>query len=269
MNFDYNELLRKQLYTLQEKLGLSEYNFVVDSEQAFVKYDNLKENTIYVLTRKLQNDIQFGVDAQPVQILILSENNSLDVAKTFFGEFARTYNRQVYSNEDIWVKQQYTDPVVLSNFNTINFGYRTVLYISVQLYIMEDVVDLKDLKIDNVKYTVLTRDLSYSMTPNTQQMSQAGDFISKSVKSVSGLSISITLPVISSALITKVLNIIDENDDESTDLSDSQSFGGNENFYFDFYLGDYHFENKKMKLIACNIGTAVNNIPAIRLGFTL
>ena len=46
MNFDYNELLRKQLYALQKKLGLSEYDFVVDSEQAFVKYDNLKENTI-------------------------------------------------------------------------------------------------------------------------------------------------------------------------------------------------------------------------------
>ena len=265
MNFDYNELLRKQLYTLQEKLGLSEYDFVVDSEQAFVKYDNLKENTIYVLTRKLQNDIQFGVDAQPVQILILSENNSLDVAKTFFGEFARTYNWQVYSNEDIWVKQQYTDPVVLSNFNTINFGYRTVLYISVQLYIMENVVDLKNLQIDDVKYTVLTRNLSYSMNPDTQSLNKSTEFISKSTKSVSTLSISIALPVVSNALTTKILNILNETDGPSADSG--LLFGGNEDFTFDFYLGDIHFENKKMKLISCDMASAVNDIPAIRLGF--
>lgn len=270
MNFDYNALLRTQLYELKNTLALDDFEFEIDSEQAFLKKKDIKPNVIYVLTRDLQNENQIGVDTQPVQILILSEQNSLDVTKAFFSEFAKTYNWKVYANStaNIWVKQQYSDPVVLSNFNTVDYGYRSVLYISATLYIMYNVVDLKSLYIDdpskNSPYTVLSFDLAYSMSPNTQQM---GGYISESKKSVSTLALTITIPVVESTLITKVLAIMNGADNVTTDATDSLSYGGNENFYFDFYLGTYHFENKKMKLISADFGAAVNNVPAIRLGF--
>lgn len=274
MRFDYNELLRQKIYSLQRTLELNSVTFVIDSEQAFLKYKDLEPNTVYALTRDLQNDNSIGVDTQPVQVLVLSEQNSLDIVKSFFTEFAKKYNfeavSQTYKDDQnvthtIWVKQQYSDPVVLSNFNTVDYGYRSVLYIAVNLFIMYDVVDLKDLKIDGADYKALTWDMAYSMTPNTQQVSN--EYISKSIKSVSSLAITITLPVVESALITKVLAILDESDTTSTDTGDTLSYGGNENFYFDFYLGSKHFENKKMKLVSADIGTAINNIPAIRLGF--
>lgn len=274
MRFDYNELLRQKIYSLQRTLELNNVTFVIDSEQAFIKYKDLEPNTIYVLTRDLQNDNSIGVDTQPVQVLVLSEQNSLDVVKSFFTEFAKKYNfeavSQNYTDDQnathtIWVKQQYSDPVVLSNFNTVDYGYRSVLYIAVNLFIMYDVVDLRELKIDSQSYTVLTWDLVYNMTPNTQQLTT--EYISKSVKSVSSMAITVTMPVVESPLITKVLSILDESDSSSTDLTDTLSYGGNENFYFDFYLGVKHFVNKKMKLVSVDIGTAVNNVPAIRLGF--
>ena len=55
-----------------------------------------------------------------------------------------------------------------------------------------------------------------------------------------------------------------------TDTASADSgllYGGNEDFEFDFYLGDIEFESKKMKLIMCEFGTAIDNIPVIRLGF--
>lgn len=274
MRFDYNELLRQKIYSLQQTLELEGVRFVIDSEQSFIKMKDLEPGVIYVITRDLQNDNSIGVDTQPVQILILSEQNSLEIAKSFFTDFAKKYNFEAISQtyvdsenvrRNIWIKQQYSDPVVLSNFNTMNYGYRSVLYVSTTLYIMYDVVDLKDLKIDNVAYRALTWDLAYNMTPNTQQLSN--EYISKSVKSVSSMAITITLPVVESALITKVLAILDESDGASTDLTDTLSYGGNENFYFDFYLGSKHFVNKRMKLVSADIGTAIDNIPAIRLGF--
>lgn len=276
MKFDYNKLLIEQLYALKNELSIADFDFEVDSEQAFLKRKTLEPNTIYVLTRDLQNENQIGVDTQPVQILILTEQNSLDVAKTFFSEFAKKYNWQANLQEytedgethNIWVKQQYSDPVVLSNFNTVSYGYRSVMYISANLYIMYDVVDLRYLAIDDEEYQVMSFDLAYNMNPNTQQLSGTGNFISKSVKSVSTMSLVITIPVVSSNLITKVFSIMNESDSTPTDQSDPTSYGGNENFYFDFTLGSTEFTHKAFKLTNAEFGASVNNVPAIRLGFT-
>lgn len=280
MSWDYNNLLRQQICSLQQTLGLNDYKFEVASEQDFLKYKNLDPHTIYVLTKVLPNDNGIGVNTQPLNIYILSEQNSLEVCQAFFTQFARTYNFREYSEKydidtsvtpstykTIWVKQQYSDPVVMSNFNTVDYGYRSVLYMSVNLFIMDNVVDLHDLYIDGDEYRALTWDIAYSMTPNTQQITGENEFISKSVKSISTLAITITLPVVESDLITKVLNIMDESDDESTDDGDTLSYGGNENFYFTFNLGKKSFQNKKMKLVSAELGTAIDNIPVIRLGF--
>lgn len=285
MNYDYNNLIREQVYSLKESLGL-QYEIEVDEEQAFLKKKDLNPNTIYVLTKDLQNDLEIGVNTQPVQILILSEQDSLDIAKSFFSEYAKRYNFNASSisyldNTQtlryIFIKQQYAEPVVLSNFNTVDYGYRSVLYMSSTLFIMDNVVDLHDLKIgvynDGItgitygNYKALSWNMSYSMTPNTQQTAGTTEFISKSVKSVSSLAITITMPVIESDLVNKALSIMAENDTSPNDLADDLSYGGNENIYFDFYLGTYHYEDLKMKLVSIEYGAAVNNIPSIRLGF--
>lgn len=284
MNFNYNELLKTELYNLQPVYGLDNYEFEVDSEQAFLKRKDLKPNTIYVLTKELQNDNSIGVDTQPVQILILTEQNSLEISKAFFTGFAKKFNfqevYQTYTDEDnvthnIWIKQQYSDPVVMSNFNTIDYGYRSVLYMSATLYIMYDIVDLKVLKIDGKSVKALTFSLAYTMTPNTQQVTGSTEFISKSVKSISSLAINLTIPTVQSDLISKVLSIANETDTQQTT---ELTYGGNENFNVYFELGNIPFGNSgaiddtgkvlNMKLVALNYETAINNIPAIRLGFT-
>jgi hypothetical protein len=265
MSFDFNELLRKQLYALQDELGLSNFNIEVDEEQSFLKNKNLLPNTIYVLTKKLQNNIEFGVDNQPIQMLVLSEQNSIEKTKLLFKTYANRYNWQMYIEDDTLVKQQYSEPVVLSNFNTVAYGYRTVLYMSVYLNIMTNVVDLKDLTIDDESVDAINFNISYATSLNTQQFDT--DFIAKSVKSVTTMSITITIPVISSNLITKVLNILNESDTESTDPLDVTSYGGNENFYFQFKLGNFQFNKKAFKLTSADYGTAINNAPTIRLSF--
>ena len=272
MTFNYIEKLRSQLYSLQQTLGISDYVFEVETEQDFIKRKDLTPNTIYILVKFLQNDLQWGADTQPVQILILSEQNSLDIAQAFFKQFAATYNFNTHSesyyeggvSKTLWVKQQYTDPVVLSNFNIVDYGYRSVLYLSATLYIMYNVVDLQTLKIDNNAVNVLTWNISYNMTPNTQQVTGSSEFISKSTKSVSSLAITITIPVVESALTEKVLKIINETDGQT---ASELTYGGNEDFTFDFFLGSTHFENKTLKLISFTHDTAIDNIPAIRLGF--
>lgn len=250
---NYNDILRDKVNRQKNALGL-DYEFIVDSEQAFVKNKDLKPNTIYVLTRELQNELSVAVNTQPIQILILAEQDKLDIAMAFFKKFASDNNFVPFEDGTTWVKQQYTEPVVLSNFNTVAYGYRSVLYMAVTLYIMENVADLNNLYIDGDAYTPLTWDLAYSMTPNTQQL--ATENISSSVKSVSTLSISMTIPLLNNLpLVTKVFNIL------------SETNNGNDDFTFAFNLGTTGFTGLKMKLTTAEIGTAINDIPAIRLGF--
>ena len=275
MIFDYEGLLERQLYSLQNELEITNYNFIVEKEQEFMKRKDLAPNTIYVLTRMLENDNSIGVDTQPVQVLVLTEQNEIEVSKSFFTEFAKRYNFKAYAENyaedgeihNIWVKQQYSDPVVLSNFNVVDYGYRSVLYIATNLYIMYDIVDLKELKIDGTKYDVLNWNLSYNMTPNVQQTSGTNNFIAKSVKSVSSLAINFTIPPVESLLLTKVLSIVKEDDATvPSGETDTTAYGGNENFSFNFKLGTVEI-TKKMKLVLLEYETAINNIPAIRLGF--
>lgn len=269
MTFDYENLFISQLNEVKERLGFDNYKFDVEEEQNFIKKQFLDKDTIYVVIKHLQNSIELNVNSQPLQIFILSEQNSMEVAKAVFTDFARTYNWKVIYNTDVWAKQQYTEPVSISNFNEIDSGYRSILYISAMLYLMEDVIDLKSMKINNENVNALSFDISYAMTPNTQQVTGTSEFISKSVKSVSTLTINISIPAVKYTFMTKILSIMNETDTTTNDTKDGLALGGNENFYFDFYLGDVHFVNKKMKLIACDFGTMINNVPAIKLGFVL
>lgn len=264
MRFNFNRVLREKLYALQAELGLSNFEFEVDSEQAFIKKKDLDPNVIYVLTRNLQNDNSIGVDTQPVQILILSEQNSLDISKALFSEFAKRYNFEAISenyteNEEthnIWVKQQYSDPVVLSNFNTVDFGYRSVLYISATLYIMYDVVDVKSVTVDTKPYTPLNFNISYSMSTNTQQL--PSKFIATSMKTVSTFAITMTVPPVKSDLITKVMKIIAGN---------YEGFDGNNEFVISFDIGLGTLVEKHVKLISVQEVTAPNSVPGLQLGF--
>lgn len=260
MTFDFNSMLRDKLVALQKDLGLSNFNIEVDAEQAFLKSKDMQPNTIYVLTKLLQNDRSIGVETQPIQIFILSEQDSLDVCKALLSEFAKRNNFVAFTSGTDWIKQQYTDPVVLSNFNTVDFGYRSVLYVSATLYIMEDVIDVSNVTIDSIPVKALTFGFTYSMTTNTQQM--ATESIASSQKTVSSFGVTMSIPLVKNVVVEKILKIVDE----------YENYTGNEPFAvsFDCKTSDKEFGitiSKTLKLINAQLTTAINQVPALQLGF--
>ena len=279
MNFRYENYLASALNQLIE----DDTKIEVDEEKAFLKIKDLDPSTIYVVLKYLTNDKEQGAETQPVQMMILAKDDTDETTQTtkeLFKTFTDRYNWKVeyyqYTDEDgthtEYVKQQYSDPVVLSNFNSVTFGYRSVLYVSVNLFLLDKVVDLRGLQIDSIDITALTFSLSYTMTPNTQQ--KPSEFIASSVKSVSGLSIALSTPMVENAVITKILSIMNETD---VQLESENTYGGNEDFEFSFYIGQVLFgkvdstdEDQKvlkLKLISAQIMTSINAIPSIQLGF--
>lgn len=272
MKFDYNSYIANKILELKAAAGLTGIDFEVDDEQSFIKKKDLEPNTIYVLTKASQNTISIGVDTQPVQVLVLSENNSLDAAKAFFTKFAESYNfrthTEIHDGVSLFIKEQYSAPVVMSNFNAVAYGYRSVLYMAVTFYVMEGVADLKSLRIDDRDYTALSFDLSYTMNGSPQQL--GGDrFIARNVKSISSLALTITLPALTNNLTNKIFGILSETDTTTTDPNDVHSFGGNENFYISFTLGSFTFTARPYKLVSFSLGAAIDDVPAMRVGFSL
>lgn len=253
MNFNYKEYLINKLLDIQTDEGLSNFKFEVEEEQMFVKRKDYDEKTIYIVIKYLQDDKQIGATTQPIQMLILSEQNDLEVAKILFSKFATQNNWVSFTDGTDYIKQQYTDPVILSNFNPVLYGYRSVMYMTANLTIIFNVIDIKDLKLNNTEeINAVNFSLSYNMNTNTQQLKT--EQISKSVKNASSLGITMTLPFTVNGISSKFISILGE---EST---------GNDDFDISFKLNGVTIR-KNYKLISAQLVTAINQVPSLQLGF--
>ena len=125
-------------YLLQE---LNSDKIIVLNEQMFVKNGELDPNKIYVVIKYLTSSIEYGAETSPVQILVLSEQNGLKEAQQIFETYTQTHNWLSFKANNTFVKQQYSSPVVMSNFQEAAYGYRSVLYISCTLYLLNNFND--------------------------------------------------------------------------------------------------------------------------------
>ena len=187
--------------------------------------------------------------------MILSESDSLEFARTLFNTFAKDYNWQLAqeSGTSTYVKQQYSAPVVLSNFQEEGYGFRSTLYMTGTLYIMENVLDFTDFKIDAKDIKPLNVTFTYTMTPNAQQLKSSTDNISISVKSTSGIGLSFVIPPIYPELVSKCSLIM-----KGTNT-------GNEDFAVSFKIGSTEF-SYNMKLVSATFVSAPNQIPNMSIG---
>lgn len=254
MEYNFLDYLNSKLVNVASILEL-DVDIYVAPEQTFAKMEEFTPNTIYVVVKYLSSSIQYDAETMPIQILVLSEQNSLDKAKMLMNKFANDYNWNVIQENGVYIKQQYNSPVVLNNYTEVAYGYRSVLYVTGTLYIMENIVDVTDVTIDNVTIKPISFSMAYSMSTNTQQTQQK--YIATSVKTVSTLSISLTIPMIESNLITKVMNILNETTD----------YDGNNTFAISFKCGLSSALSKNMKLISATITSAPNQVPGLQLGF--
>ena len=255
MSFNYGNYLMEKLEEIKQDLSLN-INVNVVSEQAFIKMKDFKPNNVYVIIKMLTASLSYEGKTQPVQLLCLSEENSLKESQELLNAFTERLNWSCFYDDDTFIKQTYTNPVVLSNFEEIAIGFRSVLYVTGTLFILEDVVDVKELTIDNNVVNASTFTFNYSMTPNTQQI--ASEKFATSVKSVSAIVCSLVVPLIDCDLTDKIIGII----------SNDANYTGNENFIIKWKMNSSSFNfSFNMKLTSAQIVTAPNQVPSLTLSF--
>ena len=260
MNYNYEDFLGNALSRLSVKYNI---DIVVSSEQEFIELEK-KPNTLYIVYKLIGGDNSTFFKTIPTQIFAMSEENSLEITKNLLSEFSELYNFYAEVSGDVFVKHSYNQPVVLSNFNEVQVGYRSVLYVSGVLNVMENIYSLST-TIDNVKsdnciaingeaIRVLSISFNYSMTPDSQAIQSYE--ISRSEKSISTLSIAFIIPITDKTFVKDCLKILNE------------SKSGNTDFVVKFDYGPVNFK-KTLKIISLQITDAPDKVGTIQIGMML
>ena len=260
MNYDFESYLFNKLSNIAVGFNFEEpVTIHVSEEQNFAKMDKLTPDSIYIVIKYLSSSIEFYTETMPIQILVLSEQNSLDKTKMILEKFTEQNNWQVIEEGTSYIKQQYNSPVVLNNYVEVGHGYRSVLYVTGTLYIMENIVDVKNVKIDgHGPYKVLNFNISYSMSTNTQQLPNKK--IATSVKTVSTFALTMSIPMVHPDPDREYKDLVDR----VIDIMKGEE-NGNDEFTIAFNCGSDFA--KEMRLISAQIITAPNSVPSLQVGF--
>lgn len=143
----YKQWLRARLIEIKNTLDFQAYDIEVFNEQDYAKQRSIKPRTITVITKFLSSNLIFQAKTQPIQMIIFTEENSMSVANSIITKFCEDWNFRVVIDGTTYTKQMYSTPVVLSNFQMIGSGQRTVFYVSATLFILEDVMDIENLRV--------------------------------------------------------------------------------------------------------------------------
>lgn len=257
---NYKEWLKNTLLAVKNSLDFNNYDIEVFNEQDYAKNRSIKPKTITVIVRFNSSDLIFQAKTQSITMLAITEENSISVANSIMTKFCETYNFSVSNEGTTYIKHMYSTPAVLSNFNLIGIGLRTVLYINTTLFILYNVIDINNLKVkvgsmeNYLDLIPMSSTIGYTMSGDTQDVD--GTY-AKTVKRVATFVMTLNVACVKNDFTEMCIKI----------MNMSASEKGNETFLFDFYVGDLHFESFSMKMIGCTITTAVNNVPSLQLSF--
>lgn len=258
----YKKWVKNRLVEIKNSLDFNDYNIEVYDEQEYAKKRSIKAKTITVIVKMLPSSLIYQAKTQPIQMLVITEENSISVANSIVTKFCETYNFAVTTEGTTYTKHIYSTPAVLSNFNLIGIGMRTVLYVNITLIILENVMDINQLKVkvgtmeDYLDLLPMSSTIGYTMSGDTQPFD--GGY-AQTEKNFATFVMTLNVACIKNDFTEMCIKIMNKT---STDK-------GNETFTFDFYVGDMHFENFYMKLVGVSISTAVNNVPSLQLSFSV
>lgn len=188
-------------------------NFIVANEQAYINNLEKKENTIYIVVKFLQATMPYGQIVLPFNITAVSEENNIEKCQRLLFDFSQEYNLKNDSTGQI--KQFYTTPVVLNNFNVVGKGFRSVLMINATFLISKNILNIDKIqyKKDDGTYEdleIINFNLNYENQIDTQAFSENGSKCI-SVGMIGVLSFNISLYFNDNELTNKILDIMFKN----------------------------------------------------------
>ena len=116
-----------------------QYKIILSNEQQYIKESNRNKNNVYIVVKFVPGSLNFGQNLMPININALGEGNKIEVCQRLLLEFAQQFNLSTpidISASDSGdgnryiIKQIYTQPQVLSNFNASWNEFRSLFFMS-------------------------------------------------------------------------------------------------------------------------------------------
>lgn len=232
-----------------------DFSLVFSKEQAFISDKDVGKNKIYIVVKFLSATMNYAQTIQPIVIEALSESNSIEVCDKLLFEYAEKNHLQM--NDEKTVRLLYTKPSIVSNFNEVFDGFRSLFYLTGTLLISENsnMVEIFDRDTQKVVET-LQSGCDCQIQLDTQ-VTYASNNFTKSKSRVGTRILSITAYLTDLEYQEKALKIFTE------ELPVDTAF----NFDVKFKNG-LELKNKSWKLNSFGITQNIAEFPVIALLFT-
>ena len=191
---------------------------VICDEQIFAQQKQLTPKTIYLVVKFGNASFDFGQALLPITINAVSEQNALDICQRILFELATRYTQEEPLNiEDFevsdYAKQIWNTPNVINNFNEVNIGFRSLMYMTGTLLIGHDSSPIVELiynkgQTDEVllhKYMITFTD-SFDIYPDTQAFFVTNG-IGRTAAKTAAYAFSITLFKVTNPFMNKIRTI--------------------------------------------------------------
>lgn len=116
-----------------------QYDIILSNEQQYVRERDKSPNNIYIVVKFVPGSINFGQNVIPININALGEGNKIEACQRLLLEYAQQFNlgdpitissEESGDGSSYIVKQIYTQPQVMSNFNQSWNEFRSLLFMT-------------------------------------------------------------------------------------------------------------------------------------------
>lgn len=250
-----------------------DFHLVLSMEQQFVKErEQTFHNYIYIVIKLSQGVKDNGQLQQGVLISAVGENNSVEVCQRLLHELSQTYsvNAAPISKGDLIIKQAYSTPIVMQNFNRVNDGYRSLFYMSGTFFIgfninlIEEINWIKD---DTHSYPIsfIVANTHYSAQLDPRSQFGSNDF-TKSVAMIRTLSLTMTIYNTVDDFNTAIYNVIFGKSSVDTVFKFAITY---KNADIEDGSGKKHIMEVEMRLVDVADSQQLRAFPARSLTFTM
>jgi hypothetical protein len=246
----------------------SQFTVILSNEQQFVKTADRKSGNIYIVVKFMEATLNFGQSVLPITISAVSERNKLEACQKLLLELAQAYN--LTSSDDGTIKQVFTSPSVLSNFADVDFGFRSLMFMSGTFLISENSNPITSLmasaenfgeEAEAVLVNTISINANFDIQLDSQSFTTESNF-TKSVGKIGTFTMNFTVYLQDDEFVNMVMAVVLK---DTTSMPD----GINSTFYFDLaFKNGSGFSSTPFKLANCTFQQNIGELPIMSMTFT-
>lgn len=193
-----------------------------------------------------------GTKIEPIQMIVYT--NNLEESKLLLEKFVEENTQKYIRRDSLDIIPTYFPPVVLQEINEDGSSYYYSIMCTGILQIANNIDDIKEVWVDNVKYATTNRVLSYNALADTQNENINTTYC-KSIMRVSQIQFSASLVSKTNGISTKLRNLRNHN------------LAADETFTIKLVYTDDYTETYTMKCLNHTISSENGQMPTLQLSF--